>query len=107
MGTVIFNQYICGVRHAVHSQSTTDKLNLKFAIAKPQSNTLLSFFQIRPSNWITVCNFKWAFFLLHQAWFLLAPCALVALEWEKGNKPVGSEMAATAIGMARQMTIKA
>ena len=62
-------------------------------------------FQIRPSNWVTICNFKWAFFLLHQSWFLLAPCAFVALEWEKGNKPAGSDLAASAINMARQMTV--
>jgi len=28
-------------------------------------------------DWVAVCNLKWFFFLIHQSWFLLAPCILL------------------------------
>ena len=44
-------------------------------------------------SWMTVCNLKWVFFLLHQAWFLAVPLAAMALDAERGNKPPGSDLA--------------
>lgn len=44
-------------------------------------------------SWRTSCNFKWAFFLLHQSWFLLMPISVVVREVEQGNKPIGSDLA--------------
>ena len=44
-------------------------------------------------SWMTVCNLKWVFFLMHQAWFLAVPLAAMALDAERGNKPPGSDLA--------------
>ena len=53
-------------------------------------------------SWITVCNLKWGFFLLHQAWFLVAPIAIMSLEAGKGNKPPGSDIAITVFNEAKR-----
>ncbi len=52
-------------------------------------------------SWPVVCNLKWAFFLLHQSWFLLAPVSLLLLESEKGNPPPGQDIAVAAFHSLR------
>ncbi len=52
-------------------------------------------------SWPLVCNLKWAFFLLHQSWFLLAPVALLSLEAERGNRPPGTDLAVAAFHSVR------
>ncbi len=58
-------------------------------------------FQDRGISWVTVCHLKWAFFLLHQAWFLAMPLCAMSLDMERGNKPPGSDMALNVWGKVK------
>ena len=59
------------------------------------SDSLFHYYLIQDAgiSWMTVCNLKWVFFLMHQAWFLAVPLAAMALDAERGNKPPGSDLA--------------
>lgn len=71
---------------------------------------LFIFLQDRSISWVTVCNLKWVFFLMHQAWFLVVPMCAMALDMERGNKPPGSDLALdvwSKVRVARSKTCKA
>jgi len=52
-----------------------------FMLNSPYAVNLIVEYAIRLSNtehsFVAVCNFKWFFFLVHQAWFLVAPLMLL------------------------------
>jgi len=52
-----------------------------FILNAPYSLNLLVEYALRLSytsyDWVAICNLKWFFFLIHQSWFLLAPCILL------------------------------
>jgi len=52
-----------------------------FMLNSPYAVNLIVEYAIRLSNaennFVAVCNFKWFFFLVHQAWFLVAPLMLI------------------------------
>lgn len=50
---------------------------------------------------MTVCNFKWAFFLLHQSWFLIVPGLVIAVDFERGNKPPFTDVTIVVWNMAK------